>query len=704
MVQIVKGDDESVSTVIVTPAESEPVTDTNDTKEGTADEASSGKDGADTAEEKDPNASNDGEEADAKKKVHLKGMVSESKTLYAKFDERDNRSWSEKKPADFEEAAEGEETQKFAIIDADSTKNLEIDSIIIQSPHLKKVLAGVLHKYPGISTNLSRLKLKAPFECFLHRWEKFEAAHNAEGQDPVAKEHLSLLHGIMKEELGELINLRKDYFKNKLVSFEHLWTIFPPECTVFGQKEGKPVAVLFKRYANTQCGKVYVLDCRIIEWDGGRMGWSSLDLRIPNFLGYGSFTSLACYPIEYHHSSEVIKEVLRERGRRFEGLAGFRYRQYDGVALYHPEANPERTFRESIQSRIVIDGANWEKNNPDHTLYLGNLEGSGDTGHDGYDGYDSDDNNRDCDFYRCGSYDSSGTRDSEDGRPPLTEEQLIFTSPVVRGYSLGTKRWMELILDDVSDVKFDNQAFSSLVMPTEKKELILAFAESQAQYKDAFDDVISGKGKGIIMLLCGGPGIGKILTAESVAEQMRVPMYSMSAGDLGNDSYAVESSLGRILKMVSNWNAVLLLDECDVFLEERTSENLERNRIVAIFLRMLEYYEGILFLTTNRIKQMDPAFHSRIHITMEYPPLDEEARGQVWKAFLGRSVTLDGKTKGHEAHDVSVDEFAQLSKLDLNGRVIKNVIKAASLLAYHRKERLAFGHLRTVLRVGGHSL
>lgn len=274
----------------------------------------------------------------------------------------------------------------------------------------------------------------------------------------------------------------------------------------------------------------------------------------------------------------------------------------------------------------------------------------------------------------------------------------------MRGYSLGTKRWMEFILDDVADVEFDNQAFSSLVMPTEKKELILAFAESQAQYKDAFDDVISGKGKGIIMLLCGGPGIGKPLTAEAVAEQMRVPMYSMSAGDLGNDSYAVESSLGRILKMVSNWNAVLLLDECDVFLEERTSENLERNRIVAIFLRMLEYYEGILFLTTNRIKQMDPAFHSRIHITMEYPPLDEEARGQVWKAFLGRSVTLDGKTKGHEAHDVSDDEFIHLRKLDLNGRVIKNVIKAASLLAYHRKERLAFGHLRTVLRVGGHSL
>jgi len=274
----------------------------------------------------------------------------------------------------------------------------------------------------------------------------------------------------------------------------------------------------------------------------------------------------------------------------------------------------------------------------------------------------------------------------------------------VRGYSLSTKRWMEFFIDDIADVQFNTNAFSSLVMPTDKKELILAFAESQARFKNSFDDVISGKGKGIIMLLSGGPGIGKTLTAESVAEQMRVPIYSMSAGDLGNDAFDVENSLSKILKMVSNWNAVLLLDECDVFLEERTADNMERNRIVAIFLRMLEYYEGILFLTTNRVRQMDPAFNSRIHITMEYPPLDEEARAQVWKSFLGRSRSVDGELRGHEAHDLTDDEVARLSKLELNGRVIKNMVKAASLLAFHRGDKLRYDHLATVLRVAGHSL
>lgn len=82
---------------------------------------------------------------------------------------------------------------------------------------------------------------------------------------------------------------------------------------------------------------------------------------------------------------------------------------------------------------------------------------------------------------------------------------------------------------------------------------------------------------------------------------------------------------------------------------------------------------------------------------MEYPPLDEEARAQVWRTFLERS-------RGEEGHDVAEEEVKRLSALDVNGRVIKNMVKAGSLLALHRGERLGFGHLATVLRMSGHSL
>ena len=101
------------------------------------------------------------------------------------------------------------------------------------------------------------------------------------------------------------------------------------------------------------------------------------------------------------------------------------------------------------------------------------------------------------------------------------------------------------------------------------------------------------------MQLSGPPGVGKTLTAESVAEVMKVPLYVMSAGDLGTTARSVEGNLKDILRMVPKWDAVLLLDEADVFMEARSATDLQRNELVSIFLRMLEYYE-VSFLTIKR--------------------------------------------------------------------------------------------------------
>lgn len=64
--------------------------------------------------------------------------------------------------------------------------------------------------------------------------------------------------------------------------------------------------------------------------------------------------------------------------------------------------------------------------------------------------------------------------------------------------------------------------------------------------------------------------MGKTLTAESVSENLRVPLYMMSAGDLGLEPSQIEQKLTTVMDMVAKWNAVLLLDEADVFLEARS--------------------------------------------------------------------------------------------------------------------------------------
>lgn len=279
---------------------------------------------------------------------------------------------------------------------------------------------------------------------------------------------------------------------------------------------------------------------------------------------------------------------------------------------------------------------------------------------------------------------------SEHGHLRLTPYYQMLARSRTRGYSLKRKEWLEFYVEQVDEIKWNKDAFERLVLPDDQKELIMAFSESQLDGGDTFDDVISGKGKGIICLLSGPPGVGKTLTAEAVAENLRVPLHTLSSGDLGSKPWEVEQGLSQILELVARWNAILLLDECDVFLEARSTHDLERNKVVSIFLRTLEYYEGILFMTTNRVDNIDQAFQSRIHVSLEYPDLTAESRAHIWRNFLSAAK---------QKPEITDQDVEQLAKLELNGRQIKNILKTAQLLARRRESVLKRSFIETVLGI-----
>ncbi|KAI7009359.1 P-loop containing nucleoside triphosphate hydrolase protein [Hortaea werneckii] len=217
---------------------------------------------------------------------------------------------------------------------------------------------------------------------------------------------------------------------------------------------------------------------------------------------------------------------------------------------------------------------------------------------------------------------------------------------------------------------------------------------------------------------------------------MKVPLYMMSAGDLGLDPRGVESKLQGVLDMCTRWNALLLLDEADIFLEQRSLHELERNKLVSIFLRVLEYYEGIMFLTTNRVETFDPAFQSRIHISIQYEELDVKSRKTVWENFLkqhniaqasarertpkmlvsaAKAASEGATATGEEEeeakklhhnrthpHQMDEQDIVKLAQLPLNGRQIKNILKTAQLLAGKRGEGLKMEHVDTVMEVTQH--
>ena len=89
----------------------------------------------------------------------------------------------------------------------------------------------------------------------------------------------------------------------------------------------------------------------------------------------------------------------------------------------------------------------------------------------------------------------------------------------------------------------------------------------------------------------------------------------ISAGDLSSDAAKLEKQLSVIFELADHWNALLLLDEADVFLRKRDTDHTH-NSLVSVFLRKLEYYQGIMLLTTNRVRDFDDAIQSRIHLAL----------------------------------------------------------------------------------------
>ena len=253
----------------------------------------------------------------------------------------------------------------------------------------------------------------------------------------------------------------------------------------------------------------------------------------------------------------------------------------------------------------------------------------------------------------------------------------------------------DLEVDRIADVVWNKKAFETLVVDDDIKELIQALVTNQLATEKS-TDLISGKGNGLIILLHGGPGTGKTFTAESVAELAEKPLFRVTCGDIGTQPEAVEKYLESVLHLGKIWGCVVLLDEADVFLEERGLADLQRNALVSVFLRVLEYYDGILILTSNRVGTFDEAFKSRIQLALHYENLNASQRTKIWKNFIKRLRDLDSTRIDFDDVDCYIPELAAH---EMNGRQIRNAITSARELAQYKGKDMSYKHLQHVIGV-----
>lgn len=267
----------------------------------------------------------------------------------------------------------------------------------------------------------------------------------------------------------------------------------------------------------------------------------------------------------------------------------------------------------------------------------------------------------------------------------IPEELLYLTWPFVKGFSINAKRWGEIFVDNLCEIEFDDNAFDYLVLDPKRKAIAKSLVVNS---KGSFGDIIKGKSGGCIFLLHGPPGTGKTLTCEAISELLHQPLYSITVGELGTTPDVLEKKLSQILEITKSWNAVILIDEADVFLEKRSENDLQRNAMVGIFLRLLERHTGVMFLTTNRADQLDEAFKSRISVIFKYDALNFEMRSQIWKNLLIASSCV-----------LSPENIEYLSQYEINGRQIKNAIRMAQSLALGNSAQINIEYLIDVIEL-----
>ncbi|KAL2289203.1 hypothetical protein FJTKL_02231 [Diaporthe vaccinii] len=271
----------------------------------------------------------------------------------------------------------------------------------------------------------------------------------------------------------------------------------------------------------------------------------------------------------------------------------------------------------------------------------------------------------------------------------LENNDLIELLPgSVPGFSLRNRVWVQLNLDQLNFIEQQDD-WNKLALPKGHREIVQAMVETHSfgskrkDYnvpRDRFEmDLVRGKGNGCIILLHGVPGVGKTSTA----------------GDVGYEPEDVERNMGKHFKLANRWGCVLLLDEADVFLAKRNKTDVKRNGLVSVFLRILEYYSGILFLTTNRVGAIDDAFRSRLHLTLYYPKLTETQTLKIWKTNFQRlkennKLRLDGELAPIDFNDKKIIAWVKKhwEEIQWNGRQIRNAFQTAVALSEFEAKKL----------------
>lgn len=239
--------------------------------------------------------------------------------------------------------------------------------------------------------------------------------------------------------------------------------------------------------------------------------------------------------------------------------------------------------------------------------------------------------------------------------------------PLVPCFDLKRHIRLRVHVNNLTEYKYRPEVADGLIIPELDRSLIDLLVD---QSHNTFQDVIEGKGQSMNILACGPPGCGKTLSSEVFAEFKQRPLYTVQCSQLGLEPTVIENNLGIILQRANRWNAVLLLDEADVYIRARGGD-MNHNAVVGVFLRVLEYAQCILFMTTNLADTVDDAIASRCIVKINYDVPSATDQVKIWRKLANiNKIPLT---------DEVIQKFVYTHPR-ISGRDVKNILKLASFI------------------------
>lgn len=237
-------------------------------------------------------------------------------------------------------------------MDSANGKKLEYEELVVLFDGLRELLREILKHYADSQFDAELVNFRSPFRNFVWQWDELTQACEPFDTDT---EKRALARKYLKEAM-ELIKASEDldsYFKSYAsshaggtITFEYLWTIFPPGAKVLARSfldKFQTFEVQYCKNAGTDSGDItFVLVITGFDWDGADFNRASYRLSIPAFQGSMPVRNLPCLPISFYQSEieengEKLNADLLARGRKFVELCTSKavHHEYQGRVLYH---------------------------------------------------------------------------------------------------------------------------------------------------------------------------------------------------------------------------------------------------------------------------------------------------------------------------------------------------------------------------------